>query len=337
MEGEALSDSSAPVRPTDPLIARALAEIEAEAHRIRRDAEVPPEEEARLDRLFLRLTPTRAKGEGWRQAVALMRAFAPVDPTPPLASRKPGGRAVKRAVAALIEWYLRAVGVQVERFHAAACRAVDELGAMAEQSVRGATSLRGLDVPVGVLGLPADAPSWWWELAAAVCRGATGRVLHAECGTGAFVEALLEQGVDAYGVDPRPVEDDPKRVGLDLRQGDLLEHLLAVEEASLGAIVLTGVVERLAPSRLVALVEQAVGRVTYGGSLVVASATPAAFERTAPRPVVELAPGRPLSADTWVVLLEHLGLDVVERQAAPPGLPEGYAVVARRSGAPERA
>jgi SAM-dependent methyltransferase len=330
---EALSKPSALTRPADPIVASAIAEIEAEVRRILRDAEVSSEEVAWLDELFVRLAPERGSGGRWRRAAALMHTTAPVDWTPPLASRKPVGKIVKRLIGALTQWYLRALGMQVERFHGAVCTAVDELGAMVERSLEGTTSLRGLDAPVWALGAAPGGPSWWWGLATAACRGAVGRVLHAECGTGAFVEALLEEGIDAYGVDPRPVEEQ-EHVGLDVRQGDVLEHLRAVEEGSLGAVVLTGVIERAAPGAIVALVEQAARRLTPGGVLVAASASRAAFEREAPVALLELAPGRPLSADTWLLLLEQLGFEVLERQTAPLGDEHGFAVVARAAGAP---
>ena len=59
---------------------------------------------------------------------------------------------------------------------------------------------------------PADPGAPWWSAGAvAALTGVAGRVLHADCGNGSLVEALIAAGVDAYGVDPAEVGDRVRR------------------------------------------------------------------------------------------------------------------------------
>ena len=67
--------------------------------------------------------------------------------------------------------------------------------------------------------------------------GISTEILDLGCGSGAWLELLKESGLNATGVDanPRQVEIGRRR-GLEIEQGDVIEHLRALPEASLQAI-----------------------------------------------------------------------------------------------------
>jgi len=99
---------------------------------------------------------------------------------------------------------------------------------------------------------------------------ASGPVVDLGCGRGEFLDLLREVGVVAWGV-----EADERRAGrcraraLDVRTGDALERLEAVEEGSLGGVVSFQVVEHLGLAKTIRLLEVARRKLRSGGCLVV--------------------------------------------------------------------
>src|SRR4051812_21225900 len=81
---------------------------------------------------------------------------------------------------------------------------------------------------------------------------ADGPVIDLGCGEGEFVALLKETGISAYGVD---LETDAvergQAQGLDVRLGDIFEHLDQLEDGSLGGAFSSQVVEHL-PADLLA-------------------------------------------------------------------------------------
>ena len=141
----------------------------------------------------------------------------------------------------------------------------------------------------------------------------TGRVLHAECGTGSLVAALQAAGVDAYGVEPsQPAAEAASAAGLDVRNEAAHEHLGVVPDEGLAGIIMPASLQWCASTERAQLVALAASRLAVGGVLVLHSATPAGWLRRAPTLLADLAPGRPLHVDTWVHLLAGHGLAVTE-------------------------
>jgi SAM-dependent methyltransferase len=129
-----------------------------------------------------------------------------------------------------------------------------------------------------------------------------GRVLHAECRTGALVELLVGAGAVAYGVEPRrELLVDASRRGLDVRPDEALEHLRRLPEHSLAAVVLSGAIDTAPLAQQLELLDHAVRVTRSGGRIVIASA-----DKLDPI-VADLALGHPLGRGTWTHLLAVRG------------------------------
>jgi hypothetical protein len=144
----------------------------------------------------------------------------------------------------------------------------------------------------------------------AALAGRKGRVLHADCGDGSLVDALIEDGVDAYGVDPdgSVIESAIER-GLDVRAESVLDHLEIVAPEALSGVVLTGAVQWLHPNQRDRLVTLLASRLAVDATVVIQSATPESWAAGTSPLISDLAPGRPLHPETWAHLLAHHGFD----------------------------
>ncbi len=136
-------------------------------------------------------------------------------------------------------------------------------------------------------------------------------MLHADCGTGTLLDALVAAGVDAYGVDPsESAVEAPLSRGLDVRAEALLAHLEVVADDALSGMVVTGSVQWLHANERDRLVRSTAARLAVGGVLVLHSATPESWMAGISPVISDLAPGRPLHAETWTRLLADQGLRV---------------------------
>ncbi|HEY5245939.1 MAG TPA: hypothetical protein VIJ60_09745, partial [Acidimicrobiales bacterium] len=90
----------------------------------------------------------------------------------------------------------------------------------------------------------------------------------------------------------------------------VLDHLRAVEPASLGGVVLGGVVDGMAHGERQQLLGLLRDRLAPDGVLVVHSMSPAGWDADDAPPEADLAPGRPLRPATWAHLLPSLGYAV---------------------------
>jgi len=100
------------------------------------------------------------------------------------------------------------------------------------------------------------------------------------------------------------------------------EHLAGRPDASLGGVVLSGVVDRLALHELLSLVARCRRSLGLGAPIVVVSEPPRAVERWEPA-ATELVSGRPLHEATWELLLERAGFVEVAPLHAGPGVADG--------------
>jgi hypothetical protein len=172
--------------------------------------------------------------------------------------------------------------------------------------------------------------SWWVGPTIAAVIAGRGRILHAACGDGWLVQRITAAGGDAYGVDPRPEPLDSGPV-TDLRGEDLAEHLRAVAPAGLGGVVLTGVVDGMASGERTQLLQLISSTLAPDGTLVVHSVSRSAWDADDAPFEADLAPGRPLRAETWRQLLERSGYQA-SVQAGPDG--RDYLVTAVRATVP---
>ena len=177
-------------------------------------------------------------------------------------------------------------------------------------------------------------PAGWFPAAAALVAGrrAEGVVVHAEAGAGGLLDELASAGVAAEGVEPRgAVAAAAAAGGRRVHLGGALEHLGGRPPGSLGALVLTGVVDRLALEDLCELLAVATDRLAPGAPLVVVSGDPAATGSGWTAVARDLLPGRPLHAETWQLLFARAGYDDVAVLGAPVAGLVGAAVAGWRA------
>jgi SAM-dependent methyltransferase len=319
----ASSSSSAdqPTSPTENLdaagralyLAEVMADIDAEVKRRRASGDLPAGLERELDELFLEFSPVGMQGKArLRETLALVDGSAYIDIAVPVLSNKAVGVYVKRLIRKSTSWYMGFVVHQIVRFAWSVSRVlhlvvdhIDDLEATVD-------SLRAPELSPSAVPVVDAGASWWAPTAIESVRGVSGRVLHAECGNGSLVEALVGAGIDAYGVESNELAVEPGiGRGLDVRAESILDHLQVVSEEALGAIIISGPVQWLHANDRQRLVQLASSRLTLGGVLVLQSMTPEAWQRTAPSLVTDLAPGRPLHAATWSHLLAGQGVQAV--------------------------
>jgi hypothetical protein len=187
--------------------------------------------------------------------------------------------------------------------------------------LEGAAANRRSPVRATEFLLPPSSMDPWVAPLVELARNASwqGDVLLGECGGGTLVEALRSSGIDARGVEPRgPLAWEAAQRGLPVRLGDIGHELAARGCADLGAVVLSGVVDRLEVAELVGLLSVAVKRLAAGGTLVVISTDPDQPAAGWSAVASDLLPGRPLHLETWRLLLHRWGFGVVDELAPDP-------------------
>jgi SAM-dependent methyltransferase len=312
----------------DAFLTQVMADIDREVRRRRASGDLPVRVERELDQLFLEFSPLSGRDGRLTDALRLVDAAAFVDPVVPVGSRQPGGAAIKKTIRSMVLWYMGFVVHQVNQFASAVSRALhatdEQLGDLRRQ-------LDSQRVPpTMVVEVPSvhHGDAWWVGPSVAAFGGAPGRVLHAAAGDGWLVARLAERGVDAYGIDPRPGAVDAAVLGgADLREEPVVEHLRAVESAGLGGLVLSGVVDGMTAAERERLLDLVADVLTPGGTLVVHSLTPAAWQAEDAPVAADLSSGRPLRPRTWSHVLAAMGFAVAVHEAPDPGSGD-YLVVA---------
>jgi len=291
-------------------LAEVMAEIDAEVRHRRASGDLPAGLERELDELFLEFSPVGLQGKArLRENLALVDGAAYVDIAVPVKSQKKIGVYIKRLIRKSLNWYLGFIVHQVVKFAWAVSRMFHLVVDHIEDLEATVESLRIPELPATAVPVTDPGTSWWADQALAAVLGARGRVLHAECGNGSLVSRFIANGVDAYGVDPVETTIEPAiERGLDVRAEAALDHLEVVAEEALAGIVLSGSVQWLHPNERDRLIALASSRLAVGGVLVLHSATPEAWRRSTSPLVADLAPGRPLHADTWTHVLAAYGL-----------------------------
>lgn len=298
--------------------AKLLREIDDEVRARREAGDFPPELERELDLVFARFAPAMPTGDGLDGAIDAADRAGFINVDVPTASRLPGMPFVKKALRKLMSWYLRFLAQQVSAFSAAVIGALRLIGVRLdrlEAATPGANPV--LADAARRVGTPPRTDTFE-PLVLQVFDGITGRVAVLEVGDGSLVRALGGAGVDTYGVDPRVEHVDAAvSSGLEARHDEALDHLDAVADGALAGVVLAGCVDRLATGAQLALLDRTAAALADGGHLVVLGTTPEAWARSADVVATDLAPGRPLHAETWVHLLEDRGFLTVHRHDGP--------------------
>lgn len=293
-----------------------LVEIDQEVARRRASGELPADFERDLDLVFARFAPVHAIGDDFGHVLERAESSTFIDVLAPTDSSLPMVPQVKRVVRKAITWDLRHMAQQVTAFASASVRALrllaERVDALEEASARPASAAASAG------GSPDRAPDrdHWAPLVAAAVVGAPGRVLHAEADDGWLLAHLGSAGVDAYGVDP--VARTPP-AGIELREDAALHHLGALPDGELGAVVLSGCVDRMGLGHQRRLAATARTKVAPGGIVVVIGRDPRSAGRADPV-AQDLGGGRPLHAETWAHLLGGGEGTHVLAGPRPPGL-----------------
>jgi hypothetical protein len=138
-----------------------------------------------------------------------------------------------------------------------------------------------------------------------------GEVLHGDCGTGALLRALQQADLVAHGVEPRgAVALSALEGGCSVSISELADELAARPGASLGGLVLSGVVDRLPLHALLDLLAQARRVLDLGAPLVVITDPGGAAGSWDPA-AIDLIGGRPLHTRTWEIILDRAGFTAI--------------------------
>jgi O-antigen chain-terminating methyltransferase len=139
------------------------------------------------------------------------------------------------------------------------------------------------------------------------------------CGRGELLQELRDAGLRAYGVDQSPamVARCHER-GLDVVQGDALQHLESVGPQSLGGVFAAQVLEHLSPDEVIAFVDLAQRALVPGGVLAVETLNPQSVSTYTGPLYVDLGHVRPLHPLTLRFLAERAGFHDIELRFRSP-------------------
>jgi SAM-dependent methyltransferase len=286
-----------------------MAEIDAEVRRRRSSGDLPAGLEQELDELFLEFSPVGLHGKArLRETLALVDGSAYVDMAVPVESNKAVGSSIKRLIRKSMDWYIGFIVHQIVKFAWSVSRMFHVVVDHVEDLEAAVEAQRTPELPASAVPATDPGSAWWSAAAVAAVSGVGGRVLQAECGTGTLLDALIAAGVDAYGVDPNELllEAAIDR-GLDVRAESVLDHLEVVADEALSGMVLSGSIQWLHPNQRDRLVTLATSRLAVDGVLVIHSATPESWTAETAHVISDLAPGRPLHAESWAHLLSARG------------------------------
>ncbi len=140
-----------------------------------------------------------------------------------------------------------------------------------------------------------------------------GRVLDLGSGRGEFLELLEARGIPAEGVDlnGRLVEICQDK-GLRCERRDILEKLAEQDDASLGGVFSSQVVEHLPPAYLRKLIETAFAKLSAGGAIVLETVNPTSVFALVQIYFLDLSHEKPLHPQALKFLAESAGFTGVE-------------------------
>jgi O-antigen chain-terminating methyltransferase len=152
---------------------------------------------------------------------------------------------------------------------------------------------------------------------------AGGPVLDAGCGRGEFLDLCREAGIVARGIDiDAGMVARSQEAGLDVEQGDVLAHLQALPDASLGGVFCAQVIEHVPADAFIALVRLAWAKLRPGGVLLCETPNPACLTVFSGAFYLDLTHLRPIHPEAARFVLEAAGFRDVELRFANPYPPE---------------
>jgi SAM-dependent methyltransferase len=253
-----------------------------------------------------------ARGADFAATRALAERFWPVTAERDAGGGPKG--IVKRFLGKLMRWYVEPLAADQRVFNDSVLKLVDALSEEADANARAREEaerlLRELEERLarverrGVAGAPAPAPAVTVAAQPAAAAlpdyfafesrmrgsvdairerqrryvedfGDAAPVLDIGCGRGEFLSLLRDAGIAARGIDAdADMVAYARGEGLDVTQADIVQHLEAAEEGSLGGIFMAQVVEHLPPAVLVRSLQLAAAKLRPGGLLVAETINP---------------------------------------------------------------
>jgi len=151
----------------------------------------------------------------------------------------------------------------------------------------------------------------------------SGSVLDIGCGRGEFLELLKGAGIPAQGVELNPeMVQVAQQKGVEVIQGDGLEHLRKLPERKLGGIFLSQVIEHLGPENLRDLVRTAFLKLASGGVLLAETVNPQCLTTFSGAFYVDLSHHNPIHPEAARYLWESVGFRQVKILYVSPYPPE---------------
>lgn len=284
-----------------------LAEVEAEALQRRGTVGWPAEAENRIAQHLARTAPIADVRPSLDRLVTAIEEASFIRIDVPTASTRPPVTLMKAALRKLLAFWFRFVVDQVTALGIVTARTLRAVVGRLEEVERRLDQVEALSLEAAELPAAAQASQaldTWRHQLVLLATTAGGRTLFGDQQAAEMVAELQAAGVDAYGLER---SGDPFGTALELRQGDLLAHLSAVEEGGLGCALLAGCTEGLDSASFSALVGALVLALRPGGTLAVTAEAPWSWRARVGPAESDLAVGRPLSADTWLDRLHEVG------------------------------
>ncbi len=144
-------------------------------------------------------------------------------------------------------------------------------------------------------------------------------VLDAGCGRGEFLELLSDRSISCYGID---INDEMvahcRDKGLRAEKSGIVEHLVTLEDGSLGGIFNAQVVEHLEPQYLLRFLDLAFFKLKKDGLLVIETINPTSLYAIFEAYYRDLTHVQPLHPDTLKFFAESSGfVDVAIQYRSP--------------------
>lgn len=274
---------------------RLIGELETEAARKRADPDYPHDADARLHFELARRAPNRARWPETSELIAKVEEVALATMGSALDTHAEAARSRRRA-RQVVAQHFEQIDSRVTSLGVACAGALHALSArlaQLEEQVRHLEHETDDTSQTPLAPEPGDALTQWRNRLAEMLPPDE-RVLYAQSRADEVVAELRSAGVDAYGITDAGPRHQP---GPDVRHGDLLDHLGAVPDDALGAVLLVGAAEAMKPHTIGPLVAE-LGRVTK--VVLIVSEAPWWWRLRLGAVNADLAPGRPLDPDTWL-------------------------------------
>jgi SAM-dependent methyltransferase len=291
-----------------------------------------------------------ARGADFAATRALAERFWPVTAERDAGGGPKG--VVKRFLRKLMRWYVEPLAADQRVFNDSVLKLIDALSEQADASARAREEaerlLRELEERLarverrGVAGATAPAPAVTVAAQPAAAalpdyfafesrmRGSVDAirerqrryvedfrdaapVLDIGCGRGEFLSLLRDAGIAARGIDAdADMVAYARGEGLDVTQADIVQHLEAAEDRSLGGIFMAQVVEHLPPAVLVRSLQLAAAKLRRPGGLLVAETINPLSPLALRHYFADLTHAQPLVPETLELLARQAGFASTE-------------------------